>query len=393
MTPLPEAQSRLLALVPDAQSRAEMVPLANAHGRYLLEDCVARRTQPAASLSAMDGYAMGSPGPWRVVGESAAGAAFVGTCAAGEAVRIFTGAVLPAGCDRVVMQEDAIRNGDGLTAPGVESGHHVRPKGSDFSAGKTLVKKGDLLTPARLALIAAGGYGHVRVARPVRVALISTGSELVAPGETTRDDQIPGSNDLMLAAQLSGPGVIIDNLGSVPDDPAALDSAINRARTADIIITIGGASVGDHDLVRPALIAAGAEMDFWKVAIKPGKPLMAGRLGDALIIGLPGNPVSAFITSMLFAQPGIAAMLGARDPLPTCETAILAAPLPANGNRTDHIRAVRTKQGVSPIGINDSAALSALAMADLVIVRPPNTPALEAGSLVPTLTFNQLGTK
>ena len=388
MIALDEAQARLLALVPDAVMRSEIVPLAQVHGRYCLEPIIALRNQPAADLSAMDGYAMGSDGPWRVIGESAAGQSFASSCAVGEAVRIFTGAVLPPGCDRVVMQEDVTRDGDMIsTAVNPKPGKHVRAKGGDFSTGAALAAKGDLLSPARLALIAAGGHGAVKVARPIRVALISTGSELVPPGEATRDDQIPASNDLMLAAFLDRPGVIIENRGTVPDDPAALDAALAHASAADLIITIGGASVGDHDLVRPALLAAGAEMDFWKVAIKPGKPLMAGRLGDALIIGLPGNPVSAFVTALLFARPAIAAMLGATAPLPPMGTARLASPLPANGNRTDHIRAVRTDAGVAPVGVNDSAALSALAIADLVIVRPPNTPALDAGAKVPVIAL------
>ena len=388
MIPLDTAQARLLALVPNAMTRCEIVSLAKASGRYCLETIRALRSQPAADMSAMDGYAMGSPGPWRVIGESAAGLAFDRSCAPGEAVRIFTGAILPPGCNRVVMQEDVTREGAMVSVTyETEPGRHVRSKGGDFSTGALLADIGDLLTPARLALIAAGGHGAVKVARPIQIALISTGSELMPPGQPTRDDQIPASNDLMLAALLERPGASIENVGAVPDDPAALDAALASVRGVDLIITIGGASVGDHDLVRPALLAAGAEMDFWKVAIKPGKPLMAGRLGEALIIGLPGNPVSAFVTALLFARPAIAALLGAANPLPPVRTARLATPLPANGNRTDHIRAVSSIDGVTPVGVNDSAALSALAIADVVIVRPPNTPALDVGALVPIIAL------
>jgi molybdopterin molybdotransferase len=389
--PLTEAQQRLIALAPKAMHRTETVSLVDAAGRYALTPLHATRTQPATALSAMDGYAIRAAdkaGPWTLIGVAAAGAAFSGVCNANETVRIFTGAPLPRGTDTVVMQEDTVHAAEQISlreGVSLRPQQHVRARASDFAEWALLLAAGSLLTPARLGLLAAGGHGSVAVAKPIRVALLSTGDELVPPGNATAMDQIPASNDVMLSALLGCPGVIVENLGIVRDEPDALASAISRAQGADILITLGGASVGDHDLVRAALIKAGAEIDFWKVAMRPGKPLMAGKLGAQIVLGLPGNPVSAYVTALLFARPLIAALLGSGSPFPTPQCARLGAPMEANGPRTDHIRAYTTTEGVFPLVPNDSAALSALGRADCLIVRQAHSPAALLGQSVEIL--------
>jgi molybdopterin molybdotransferase len=385
MISLEEAQSRLIALARPLP--IETVPLLDARGRWIAAALHADRTQPARDMSAMDGYAVAhadGTGPWTLVGESAAGKAFAGTLGAGQAVRIFTGAVMPAGADCVVIQEDVLSNGDRIslgTDMAVTLGQHVRKAGSDFTQRDLLIGEGEQVTAARIALAAMGGYGHLPVRRRATVALISTGDELVEPGAPTRDDQIPSSNALMLAAMLGKDQCVIVNKGIVPDTMDALRETL-RSAEADIIVTIGGASVGDHDLVRPALLAEGANIDFWKVAMRPGKPLMAGTLGSSLVLGLPGNPVSAFATAMLFLKPLVAALGGASEPLPRRECTILDGHLAPTGPRVDHVRALRSGGRVSPVGQNDSAALLALARSDAFIIRPPNSPAGKAGDQV-----------
>lgn len=386
MIALEEAQRRLLALAKPVP--AETIPLHAAAGRYAAADILAQRTQPVRDLSAMDGYAVrfaDGPGPWRLIGQSAAGAAFSGALGPGDTVRIFTGAPLPQGADTVIMQEDMRAEGDiiRLAAPlDLVAGRHVRKAGEDFAAGDLLVSAGEQLTPARIALAAMGGHGSVSVRRPIRVAILSTGDELVPLGAPVRDDQIPASNSVMLHALLSAPAGITTDHGIVRDDLATLTAVFASLADADIILSTGGASVGDHDHVKPALEAAGAQIDFWKIAMRPGKPLMAGQLGKALVLGLPGNPVSAFVTAILFAQPLIAALSGAPEPLPQRHKAILGSALPAVTNRTDHIRAILTDGQATPIGMNDSAALRALARANALIVRPADSPAAQAGDEV-----------
>lgn len=386
MIALEEAQRRLLALAKPVP--AETIPLHAAAGRYAAADILAQRTQPVRDLSAMDGYAVrfaDGPGPWRLIGQSAAGAAFSGALGPGDTVRIFTGAPLPQGADTVIMQEDMRAEGDiiRLAAPlDLVAGRHVRKAGEDFATGDLLVSAGEQLTPARIALAAMGGHGNVSVRRPIRVAILSTGDELVPLGAPVRDDQIPASNSVMLHALLSAPAGITTDHGIVRDDLATLTAVFASLADADIILSTGGASVGDHDHVKPALEAAGAQIDFWKIAMRPGKPLMAGQLGKALVLGLPGNPVSAFVTAILFAQPLIAALSGAPEPLPQRHKAILGSALPAVTNRTDHIRAILTDGQATPIGMNDSAALRALARANALIVRPADSPAAQAGDEV-----------
>ena len=293
---------------------AETVTLERAHGRILAADLDAHLSQPPFAASAMDGYAIrwdDMPGPWPIVGEAAAGRRFAGRVGAGEAVRIFTGAPVPDGADTIVVQEDILRAGDHATLAGdgpAYCGAHVRFAGQDFRRGVRIGTAGARLTAARLGLLAAAGHGSVAVVRRPRVTLIATGDELVPPGAIPGPDQIVSSNPPMLAALFEAAGAIVSDPGIVGDNRAALAIAL-AAADADIIVTIGGASVGDHDLVVPVLRDMGAEIDFWKIAMRPGKPMFAGRLGGTRVIGLPGNPVSAFVCALLFLVPLLARLL------------------------------------------------------------------------------------
>ncbi|WP_294393027.1 gephyrin-like molybdotransferase Glp [uncultured Sphingomonas sp.] len=378
LLPVAEAQARLFALA--APRRVEMVPLSAAFGRYAAADIVAKRTQPASDLTAMDGYAIrfaDLPGPWRVVGESAAGRAFDGPVGPREAARIFTGAPVPRGADTILIQEEAARDGDNLMLAGEgppRLGAHVRQRGYDFAEGALLARAGNLLTPARIALAAMGGHGALPVRTRPRVALISTGDELVSPGMETAGAMLPASNGIMLQA-LIGPHADVIDMGIIPDDLARLTTAFqDAAAIADVVVTTGGASVGDHDLIRPALAAAGATLDFWRIAMRPGKPMLTGQLSEAVMLGLPGNPVAAFVGSHLFLLPLLRHLAGAVAPLPRTERARCRVALPAVGARDDYLRAVRDDIGVRPVGPDDSAALFGLAKADALIIRPAGAP-------------------
>ena len=388
LLPLEDAQARLLALTEPLP--VEILELANAAGRWLATDVIARRAQPAVDLSAMDGYALRHadlPGPLMIVGESAAGHGFSGTLDPGQAVRIFTGAAVPKGADTVVMQEDCTHDGDRLRISGdiPAAGQHIRLQGNDFAAGSKLVTAGERLTPARLALAIMGGHGTAAVRRRPGIALISTGDELVPPGQPTAFNQIPSSNGPMLKAMLEAEGAMVDDFGVIPDDLAAIRDAMGQASRHDVILTIGGASVGDLDLVKPALDAAGAQLDFIKAAIKPGKPLMAGRLDQAVVLGLPGNPVSAFVTAFLFALPLVRRLMGAAEPLPRAMQLPLGTDLPPVGTRTEFIRAEIRDGQAWPLGNQDSAALATLARADILIRRNARAPAATKGEMVATL--------
>lgn len=387
LLPVAEAQARLLALATPLE--IETVPLTEAAGRWAAEDVIARRTQPIADLSMMDGYAIrfaDLPGPWRLIGESRAGAGFDGMLDAGDTVRIFTGAPVPQGADAILIQEEATRDRDVVQLSGEgppRAGSSIRPRGSDFAEGAVLVATGERLTPGRIAAAAVGGHGALAVRRKARIALISTGDELVPPGEPARGVMLPASNGVMLRTQIGSAAEVKDK-GIVPDRLDALVAAFGNAQ-AEIIVTTGGASVGDHDLVRPALAEVGAELDFWRIAMRPGKPLLAGKLGGTIILGLPGNPVSAFVTAQLFLLPLIARLGGAREACPRTEPAILTAPLPPVGNRDDYVRAILAEGRVTPLPNQDSGALSTLALANALIVRPAGAPAASVEEIVDIL--------
>ncbi len=379
---LEEAQARLLALAP--QLPAETIATHAALGRVLAGDLLAQRTQPPADLSAMDGYALGQgKGPWRLVGESRAGAPYRDVLAPGECARISTGAMVPPGGDRVLLQEDAVDSGGSIAASEMPPpGRHIRARGFDFHAGDLLLGKGSRITAARLALALAGGHASLVVTRQVRVAVMDSGDELRADPGDCLPHQIPASNAAMIAAMLAPLGCEVTRIGPVPDTREALAGALAQADGADIIITSGGASVGDHDLVKPALADWGAETAFWRVAIKPGKPLLVATRGRQVILGLPGNPVSSFVTAFLFALPLVRAAQGDPDPLPGAEMLVAGEDFPAIGPRREFLRAVREGGAVRLAGSQDSSALSALAAADCLIDRPARAPALAAGEAV-----------
>ncbi len=388
LLPVDQAFDRLIALAPALP--VEHLPLAEAAGRWAAGDIAALRTQPVNDLSAMDGYAIrhgDMPGPWEVIGESAAGRSFAGEVKAGQAVRIFTGAIMPAGADCVLVQEEARRDGATLHLDGEGPGHagrNVRRRGLDFCEGDTLIAAGERLTPARVALAGVAGHGRLPVRRRVRVAIAATGDELVPAGTPVGPAQLPETNRLMIASQLAGMPVEIIDLGILPDDRRALETAF-AALDADLLVTSGGASVGDHDMVQPALKAVGAQMDFWRIALRPGKPMMAGRLRDAVVIGLPGNPVSAFVTTLLFVRPLVAALAGDADPRPRSRSAMLGEALPANGPRTDYMRGELRDGRVLVAAIQDSSMLRTLARANCLVIRAPHAPEAAAGDMVDIL--------
>ncbi|HKL69271.1 gephyrin-like molybdotransferase Glp [Salibaculum sp.] len=389
MITVDEALEKLLALA--APLEVEDVPLRAASGRTLARPVTARRDQPPFSASAMDGYAIageGAPGDqYRVIGEAAAGHGYAGAVGPGEALRIFTGAPMPEGATRVVIQEDTVRDGTTITlSETLGHGPHVRAMGADFRAGDTLDAP-RVLTPSDVALMAAMNIAAAPVTRRPEVAIIATGDELVQPGEDPGPDQIIASNSYGLAALVEALGAEARLLPIARDTLASLQAIFDLAEGADLILTIGGASVGDHDLVGPALADRGMERAFYKVAMRPGKPLMAGRLGSAALVGLPGNPVSAMVCGHVFVAPVVRAMLGQRTVVTTPEPRTLAAPLPANGPRQHYLRARTTQAGVTPFDTQDSSLLSVLSEADCLIIQPPNDPGRPSGATVPVLAL------
>jgi molybdopterin molybdotransferase len=378
----------------------ETVALAEAAGRVLAVDVAARRTQPPADVSAMDGYAVRAADAARVpatldlIGEAPAGGAFAGTLAAGQAVRIFTGGPLPVGADAVVLQEDARAEGGRVTVlEAAVAGRHIRRAGIDFSAGDVLLRAGRALSPAAIGLLAAMDIPWVDVRRKPRVALLATGDELVRPGEPIGPNQIASSNSIALKVLVERHGGTGIDLGIARDDAASLRALAEGARGADLLVTIGGASVGDRDLVKRVLGEAGLEIDFWKIALRPGKPLIFGSLGGALMLGLPGNPVSAMVCGLLFLVPAMRAMLGL-DPveLPRAR-AVLDIDLPANGERRDFMRAALARRAdgtlvASPFATQDSSMISLFANAGALVIRPPRAPAAHAGDTVEILPLD-----
>ncbi|UAJ09204.1 molybdopterin molybdotransferase MoeA [Glacieibacterium megasporae] len=388
-----EAQARLLnGVVP---LPAETVPFAAALGRILAADVVAKLTQPPFAASAMDGYAIrwaDRAGPWRLTGESAAGRSFAGHVGPGETVRILTGAPLPAGADTVVVQEDVARDGDIVTLTGdgpPREGAHIRRAGLDFAAGQSVAAAGSRVTPARIGVAAAAGYAALPVHRRPRVAILATGDELVTPGVAPGPSQIVSSNGVMLTALLGKYADVIDG-GIVADTREALTAAIAAQADADVLVTIGGASVGDHDLVQPVLREMGATIDFWRIALRPGKPMLAGMLGATRVVGLPGNPVSAFVCATLFVVPLLRALGGDLYPLPGSVPARLGVDLEANGPRRDYLRARLIDGVVAPASAQDSAMLRVLADSNVLIVREPYAEATKSGAMVDCIMLDTI---
>jgi molybdopterin molybdotransferase len=393
LLPVVDARARMLAEVP--APAAEAVRLADAIGRVLAEDVAAVRDQPPFNASAMDGYAVrsaDSPGTLSVVGESAAGGGYASELLTGQAVRIFTGAAIPAGADAIVIQEDATREGDVVTVPAAEPGRHVRAAGGDFRAGQVLLPRGARIDPWRLSLAAAAGRAELSVARRPRVALFSTGEEIVEAPASPGPFQIYDSGSPALAAMIAGWGGEVRRARPVRDDLDATIEALRQAQ-GDLVVTVGGASVGDHDLVRKAGAALGLELKVASVNVRPGKPTFFGRLGDGrLMLGLPGNPASAFVCAEMFLRPLLFAWQGAPADPPTLP-ARLAQDLPANGSREHWMRAKLSFQGgavsVRPFRDQDSSLVSVFAAADALLRRLPDAPAVSAGEVVEVLPLSR----
>jgi len=388
-----QARARILAGVSRVRL-AETVALEHASGRTLASDLAAKRTQPPKAMSAMDGYAVRAedlsqlPVKLKQIGESTAGHGFPGPIGPRETVRIFTGAPVPLGCDTILVQENA-REEAGFVEPlaAVASGRNIRAKGVDFTEGDVLLAAGTRLGASNIGLAAAMNFAEVAVIRRPRVAILATGDELVRPGETIGPDQIIATNSYAVAALIEGAGGEPLDLGIAKDELGALETGVSAARaaSADLLVTIGGASVGDYDLVKPALAKQGMELNFWKIAMRPGKPVIHGRLGDMIILGLPGNPVAAVVAGIMFLVPLVRALSGDPDAgRDQSEPAILGKALRANDSRQDYMRAtlqpVETGLPIAtPFDIQDSSLLRVLAQAQCLLVRAPHAPAAAAG--------------
>lgn len=401
MISVEEALSRILAGVGEPMP-AEEVPFTHGLGRILAEDVTAALTQPPVAVSAMDGYAVRSadvasvPAKLAVIGTAPAGRPFDGVVGRGQAVRIFTGAAVPEGADAIVIQEDAEASGDTVTLKEAASvGRFIRPAGLDFKVGSVGLRAGKRLTARDIGLAAAMNRPWLRLRRRPRVAILSTGDELVNPGETPGPGHIVSSNAFALAAFVEAEGGEPLMLGIARDDPGDLARAIAAAKGVDLLLTSGGASVGDHDLIAGALETAGMTLDFWKIAMRPGKPLLYGKLGRTPVLGLPGNPVSSLVCAIVFLRPALAALLGRAGGDAAPMQARLGRDLPENDRRQDYLRselALDLAGGLiaTPFERQDSAMLSLLARAGCLVIRPPHAPPARLGEAVPILRLDGL---
>ena len=393
MALMPVAEALRLVLVDAKPLPVEMVPLDRARGRVLAIDMAALRTQPPAAVSAMDGYAVRAsdvataPATLKVIGEIAAGHPFPKQIAAGQAARIFTGGVMPDGSDTVVIQELTSREGDNVTVQkSTAKGRNVRNQGIDFTQGEVLLRKGRKLTDRDVMLAAAMNYPDVSVYRQPKVAVLGTGDELVPPGGAPRSGEIVYSNGFALIALARTEGADTHDLGIARDRVEDITKAVRQARGwgADILVTSGGASVGEHDLVQRALAAEGLDLSFWRVALRPGRPMMHGRLGTMQVLGVPGNPVSSYVCAFLFLVPLIRRLSGRTDGEPRPERARLGCDLRANDERADYLRAtlIDGPDGpvATPLPSQDSSLMAPLAKADCLVIREAHAPAAAAGS-------------
>ncbi len=399
MISVAEARARILGAVPLMQ--AETVPLAEAHGRALAEDIVAGHAHPPGDVSAMDGYALRAadvvttPARLKVIGESAAGRTYAGVVGSGEAVRIFTGALLPKGADTIVIQENADADGQFVRIRTASPpGKHIRRQGFDFSPGDVLLKKGTLLDARALALAAAANHARLAVRRRPRVALLATGDELVRLGTPLGPAQIVSTNSIALAALVRMAGGETIDLGIASDRPDAVAEAAERGRGTDFLVVSGGISVGAHDVVQKTLAARGLKVDFWKVAIRPGKPLMFGLWDGKPVFGLPGNPVSAIVCGLVFLRAALRSAQGLDPALPV-QWARASRDLPANDQREDYLRARLETDGggglwANPLPQQDSAMLTALTGADALVIRPSGAPPIAKGDPVQIVRLSGL---
>ena len=397
MLSVDEARARIIA--PLRPTSPEIVALAEAWGRVTAAPIHARLHQPPADVSAMDGYALraADAGPRHVIGAAPAGHPFPGAVGPGQAVRLFTGSIVPEGADAVLIQEDAVLEGNRVTPTETPVlARHIRRRGQDFANGDLLLPAGTRLGARAIGLAAAANHPWLAVHRRPAIAILATGDEIAMPGEPIPAGGIVSSNAHALAALVRGRGGHPIILPVTADRPEAIAAAAAPVQGLDMLVTTGGASVGEHDLVQAGLAAEGFVLDFWKIAMRPGKPLLAGRLGQTAVLGLPGNPVSAMVCAILFLIPAIDRLLGlAGDPLPAIP-ARLAAALPANDHRTDHLRAriVGDVDGIPLVEAfprQDSSMLRLLNQSDALILRPPHAPALEAGAPTSIIRLDLLG--
>ncbi len=400
MLSVEEARARIVG--PLRPTPAETVALPEAWGRVLAAPVPARLTQPPADMSAMDGYALrASDGiasaELAVVGRAPAGRPFAGQVVQGGAVRLFTGSVVPDGADCVLPQEDVDRDGDRITVrEAAQPGRHIRRAGQDFRHGDILLPPGTRLGARAIGLIAAGNHPWVAVHRQPRIAILATGDEIVLPGEPLQPGSIVSSNAHALAALVRAGGGVPMVLPIAPDDPVAIASVADCLTGVDLLLTTGGASVGEHDLVQSSLATRGFALDFWRIAMRPGKPLLFGRLGNTPVLGLPGNPVSALVCAILFLLPALDRLGGLPDGAVPTAAARLSAPLPANDHRADHLRATLSADTAgnlvaTPFDRQDSSLLQLLASAGCLILRAPHASALAAGATVQVVRLDRGG--
>jgi molybdopterin molybdotransferase len=395
MLSVKEARTRILATITPMPT--EQIGLSNGLGRVLAEDIASRRTQPPTAVSAMDGYAVRAqdvstvPVTLKISGHAPAGGSHDDVLGAGEAVRIFTGGPVPDGADAIVIQENT--DSDGITVTVKESspaGHYIRPAGLDFRTGDVILRAGDALTARNVGMAAAMNTPWLSVHRKPRIAILATGNEIVMPGDPIGPNQIVSSNSLALAAMIEASGAEPILLGIAPDESNELSAMAAAAHGADMLVTTGGASVGDHDLIQSVLGDNGLEVDFWKIAMRPGKPLIFGDIKGTPLLGLPGNPVSTLVCGIIFLIPALQKMLGQSERESSLETAILAVDLAQNDQREDYLRARLSYDDsgtrmATPFPKQDSSMLSRLVQADCLLVRPPNAPATKTGSAVEIL--------